>query len=62
MFCYSLGMSWLSGKLIRNGSSSTNMLDTLKSALLGLGNADCELMYSKCELQKERQKRLNRKR
>ncbi|KAK5649377.1 hypothetical protein RI129_000406 [Pyrocoelia pectoralis] len=58
---WSLGMSWLSGKLIQGLPSTTSMLDSLKASILGLGKADCEFIYNKCDLANERQKRRRRR-
>ncbi|GJQ74259.1 hypothetical protein Trydic_g19160 [Trypoxylus dichotomus] len=58
---WSLGMSWLSGKMIRNIAPATSMLDSLKASILGLGNANCEVIYQDCKLNEERKKRRRRK-
>ncbi|CAH1161117.1 unnamed protein product [Phyllotreta striolata] len=62
---WSLGMSWLSGRIVKNVAPSTSMLDTLKASILGLGKANCEIIYQKCDLRKhvmERRRRKRRKR
>ncbi|KAJ8976804.1 hypothetical protein NQ317_018463 [Molorchus minor] len=48
-----LGMSWLSGRLIKNILPATSMLDTLKASILGLGKANCEIIYQECDLRRE---------
>ncbi|XP_076650658.1 uncharacterized protein LOC143357885 [Halictus rubicundus] len=58
---WSLGMSWVSGRVIK-GSPWTTMLDSLKASILGLGRADCTSLYPDCNLKKERNKRLRRRR
>ncbi|XP_025830362.1 uncharacterized protein LOC112904478 [Agrilus planipennis] len=47
---WSLGMSWLSGLLVKEIPRSTSMLESLKASLLGLGNSDCEFIYGNCNL------------
>ncbi|KAJ8963055.1 hypothetical protein NQ318_018519 [Aromia moschata] len=59
---WSLGMSWLSGRLVKNISSATSMLDTLKASVLGLGRADCEIIYQECDLRREVIERRRRRR
>ncbi|XP_050512971.1 uncharacterized protein LOC126888653 [Diabrotica virgifera virgifera] len=62
---WSLGMSWLSGKIVHNVAPATSMLDTLKASILGLGKANCEIIYQKCDLRNhvmERKRRKRRKR
>nr|XP_022909414.1 uncharacterized protein LOC111420619 [Onthophagus taurus] len=51
---WSLGMSWLSGKLIKNVPAATSMLDGLKASILGLGKANCDRIYKDCNLHDER--------
>ncbi|KAF5300442.1 hypothetical protein FQA39_LY02241 [Lamprigera yunnana] len=57
---WSLGMSWLSGRLTPRIPRTTSMLESLKASILGLGRADCEFMY-RCDLNMERQKRRRRR-
>lgn len=61
LFFFSLGMSWLSGRLITEGVPSNAMLDSLKASIVGLGNAKCDIVYKGCNLEKERQKRRRRR-
>ncbi|KAG7190974.1 hypothetical protein KM043_007023 [Ampulex compressa] len=58
---WSLGMSWISGRVMR-GSPWSAMLDSVKASVLGLGGADCVALYAGCDLQKERVKRRRRRR
>ncbi|XP_033330753.1 uncharacterized protein LOC117222869 isoform X1 [Megalopta genalis] len=58
---WSLGMSWLSGRVTK-GSPWTSMMDSLKASILGLGKADCSVLYPDCNLKKERIKRLRKRR
>ncbi|KAB0800206.1 hypothetical protein PPYR_05946 [Photinus pyralis] len=58
---WSLGMSWLSGRLIQGLPRTTSMLDSLKASILGLGKSDCEFIYNQCDLANERQKRRRRR-
>ncbi|CAH1374090.1 unnamed protein product [Tenebrio molitor] len=60
---WSLGMSWMSGRLTKNVNPATSMLDSLKASILGLGKANCEIIYQNCNLREEkRQRRRRRKR
>ncbi|KAJ8969321.1 hypothetical protein NQ314_001811 [Rhamnusium bicolor] len=59
---WSLGMSWLSGRLVKSISPATSMLDTLKASILGLGKANCEIIYQECDLRRERRERRKRRR
>ncbi|VEN56194.1 unnamed protein product [Callosobruchus maculatus] len=59
---FSLGMSWISGRLIDVVSPATSRLDALKAVVLGLGKANCEVIYQDCDLKKEIYKRKMRRR
>lgn len=61
-FTYSLGMSWLSGRLVQNVPLATSTLDSLKASILGLGKANCEVIYQRCDLRRERKARKRRRR
>ncbi|EZA60635.1 hypothetical protein X777_14241 [Ooceraea biroi] len=58
---WSLGMSWLSGKVLHKNPWSA-MLDSVKASILGLGGVDCASFYPGCDLEKERTKRRRRRR
>ncbi|CAL7937454.1 unnamed protein product [Xylocopa violacea] len=58
---WSLGMSWISGRVLK-ASPWSAMLDSVKASVLGLGGADCALLYPDCDLNKERIKRRRRRR
>ncbi|KAK9880969.1 hypothetical protein WA026_014320 [Henosepilachna vigintioctopunctata] len=51
---WSLGMSWLTSRLGIDAPPSTTMLDSLKASILGLGKANCEIIYQNCEVEKRR--------
>lgn len=59
---FSLGMSWLSGRLTKKMPVASSMLDSLKASILGLGNAHCEVIYQDCDLKDETRKRRRRRR
>ncbi|KAJ8924175.1 hypothetical protein NQ315_006966 [Exocentrus adspersus] len=59
---WSLGMSWLAGRLVKNAAPATSMLDTLKASILGLGRANCEVIYQDCDLRMQRNRRRRRRR
>ncbi|XP_077271084.1 uncharacterized protein LOC143902229 [Temnothorax americanus] len=58
---WSLGMSWLSGRMLYRTPWSA-MLDSVKASILGLGGVDCASFYPKCDLEREKIKRRGRKR
>ncbi|KAL6434091.1 hypothetical protein ACFW04_005914 [Cataglyphis niger] len=58
---WSLGMSWLSGRMLHRTPWSA-MLDSVKASILGLGGIDCASFYSGCDLEKERIKRRRKRR
>ncbi|XP_066582224.1 uncharacterized protein [Prorops nasuta] len=58
---WSLGMSWVSGRVL-NVNPWSAMLDSVKASVLGLGGANCALLYSNCDLWKQRVKRRRRRR
>ncbi|KAL0104582.1 hypothetical protein PUN28_017376 [Cardiocondyla obscurior] len=58
---WSLGMSWLSGRVLHRAPWSA-MLDSVKASILGLGGIDCTSFYPECDLENERIKRRRRKR
>ncbi|XP_011260445.2 uncharacterized protein LOC105253829 isoform X2 [Camponotus floridanus] len=58
---WSLGMSWLSGRILYKTPWSA-MLDSVKASILGLGGIDCASFYSGCDLKKERTKRRRKRR
>lgn len=58
---FSLGMSWISGRVAR-GTPWSAMLDSIKASILGLGGVDCAVLYPDCDLRKERVKRRRRRR
>ncbi|XP_024945353.1 uncharacterized protein LOC107272229 isoform X2 [Cephus cinctus] len=58
---WSLGMSWISGRVLDKSPWSA-MLDSVKASVLGLGGADCETLYPNCDLKRERIKRRRRRR
>lgn len=41
----SLGLSWLSSRIIKTQLPSKSILDSLKASALGLGRADCKLLF-----------------
>lgn len=53
-------MSWLSGKLNKDIPMATSMLDSLKASILGLGKANCEVIFQECNLKEERRRRKRR--
>ncbi|XP_018402712.1 PREDICTED: uncharacterized protein LOC108779735 [Cyphomyrmex costatus] len=57
---WSLGMSWLSGRMLYRTPWSA-MLDSVKASILGLGGIDCVSFYPECDLERERIKRRRRK-
>jgi hypothetical protein len=57
---FSLGMSWLSGRVLYKSPWSA-MLDSVKASVLGLGGIDCASFYPGCDLEKERTKRRRRR-
>lgn len=50
-------MSWMSGRVTKNVNSATSMLDGLKASILGLGRANCDIHYQKCDLKRGRMDR-----
>lgn len=42
---HSLGLSWLSSRVIKTQLPSKSILENLKASALGLGRADCKLMF-----------------
>ncbi|XP_051156374.1 uncharacterized protein LOC127278614 [Leptopilina boulardi] len=58
---WSLGMSWVSGRIL-NKSPWSAMLNSVKASVLGIGNADCISLYPACNLERERIKRRRRRR
>ncbi|KAK2588626.1 hypothetical protein KPH14_006394 [Odynerus spinipes] len=58
---WSLGMSWISGRVSRAAPWSA-MLDSVKASVLGLGGANCTSLYPDCDLRKEKIKRRRRRR
>ncbi|XP_029661693.1 uncharacterized protein LOC115234629 [Formica exsecta] len=58
---WSLGMSWVSGRVLHRTPWSA-MLDSVKASILGLGGIDCASFYSGCDLEKERIKRRRKRR
>ncbi|XP_017789739.1 PREDICTED: uncharacterized protein LOC108572064 [Habropoda laboriosa] len=58
---WSLGMSWISGRVLK-GSPWSAILDSVKASILGLGGANCASLYPDCDLKKERVKRRRRRR
>ncbi|XP_032667378.1 uncharacterized protein LOC116842365 [Odontomachus brunneus] len=58
---WSLGMSWLSGRVLNRAPWSAR-LDSVKASILGLGGIDCASFYPGCNLEKEGIKRRRRKR
>ncbi|XP_043507926.1 uncharacterized protein LOC122527636 [Frieseomelitta varia] len=58
---WSLGMSWVTGRMLKRSPWSA-MLESVKASVLGLGGFDCELSYPDCDLKKERIKRRRRRR
>ncbi|XP_029162004.1 uncharacterized protein LOC114933541 [Nylanderia fulva] len=57
---WSLGMSWLSGRVLHRTPWSA-MLDSVKASILGLGGIDCASFYPGCDLEKERIERRRRR-
>ncbi|XP_011873708.1 PREDICTED: uncharacterized protein LOC105565271 [Vollenhovia emeryi] len=58
---WSLGMSWLSGRMLHKTPWSA-MLDSVKASILGLGGVNCASFYPDCDLEGERTKRRRRRR
>ncbi|KAJ3664671.1 hypothetical protein Zmor_000222 [Zophobas morio] len=58
---WSLGMSWISGRLTKNVNPATSMLDSLKASILGLGKAHCDVVYQNCDLRLQKQERRRRR-
>ncbi|XP_076629944.1 uncharacterized protein LOC143346078 [Colletes latitarsis] len=58
---WSLGMSWISGRVLK-GSPWSAMMDSVKASVLGLGGVDCASLYPNCDLKKQRIKRARRRR
>ncbi|XP_046613728.1 uncharacterized protein LOC124302027 [Neodiprion virginianus] len=58
---WSLGMSWVSGRMTRKTPWSA-MLSSVKAAVLGLGGADCAILFSDCHLEQEVAKMRRRRR
>ncbi|XP_043275937.1 uncharacterized protein [Venturia canescens] len=58
---WSLGMSWVSGRILNTRAWPT-MLESIKASVLGLGGADCSSLYPNCDLASERIKRRRRRR
>lgn len=54
-------MSYLTGKLNFKAPAQTAMLDNLKASILGLGDANCEAIYSNCKLLQLRENRRRRR-
>lgn len=54
-------MSWLTGRLNSRVPPATAMLDSLKASILGLGNANCKIIYNNCNLNKLRENRRRRR-
>lgn len=61
IFFNSLGMSWVSGRILSKSPWSA-MLNSVKASVLGIGNADCTSLYPACNLERERIKRRRRRR
>jgi len=61
IFFFSLGMSWVSGRMLHRTPWSA-MLDSVKASILGLGGINCASFYPECDLERERIKRRRRKR
>ncbi|XP_060520319.1 uncharacterized protein LOC132698335 [Cylas formicarius] len=57
---WSLGMSWLSGRLIENVPPTASMIDSLKASILGLGKANCDVIYQSCDLRKQKELRIKK--
>nr|XP_012228917.1 PREDICTED: uncharacterized protein LOC105675976 [Linepithema humile] len=57
---WSLGMSWLSGRILHRTPWSA-MLDSVRASVLGLGGVDCTTFYPGCNLEEEREKRRRRR-
>ncbi|XP_055850420.1 uncharacterized protein LOC129914990 [Episyrphus balteatus] len=49
---WSLGISWFSSKMVSANSTTTNpILQSLKAAVVGLGNGDCNKIYRSCQME-----------
>ncbi|PSN44815.1 hypothetical protein C0J52_17176 [Blattella germanica] len=65
---WSLGLSWVAGRFSPSQHASAAMLEYLRASVLGLGNSECEKLYSRCSLEKiansrsERSKRRKKRR
>ena len=59
-FCR-LGLSWLSGQLTDVISSTTSILEGVRASVLGLGRANCDVIYQSCDLRGESKNRRRRR-
>ncbi|KAK0167917.1 hypothetical protein PV327_001771 [Microctonus hyperodae] len=58
---WSLGMSWVSGRMMKQ-SMWPAMFESIKASILGLGGGNCNALYPNCDLDRERRKRRRRRR